>query len=69
VLRDVRFAAPFEARLVGVFVAGFVAAFIAVFVAVLLARLRVAAVLPLTFFLAPGFFGDLASGGVACCIA
>ena len=65
VLRDTFFDALFVARFVGVFVAGFVA----VFVVVLLARLRVAAALPLTFFLAAGFLEDLVSAGVACCIA
>ncbi len=73
VLRDTFFDALFAARFVGVFVARFVgvfvAGFVAVFVVVLLDRLRVAVVLPLAVFLAAGFFEDLVSGGVACCIA
>ena len=69
VLRDAFFDALFAALFVARFVGVFVAAFFAVFVAGLLDRLRVVAVLLLTFFLAPGFFEDLGSGGVACCMA
>ena len=69
VLRDAFFDALFAALFVARFVGVFVAAFFAVFVAGLLDRLRVAAVLPLAVFLAAGFFEDLVSAGVACCIA